>query len=144
MSFRRVDMYGIQSATLEESRSLVEKALGIKLEEKHSSHFDGVSYQYKEQSFQEIRLYSNFDSSRSGFIYEHLRTYPVLLNVAGLDDMDSIQKKLLESSTGIKLIGSSTIDSSQANCMNVRSLCATWPVSAKPFRRCRWQPSITA
>lgn len=110
MAPRRVDMYGIKSATLEETRLMVEQALGIELEEQYSNHFDGVSFRYKERAFQEIRLYSNFDASRSGFIYEHLRDFSVLINVAGLGNMDDIQNRLLSCSNKIKLIGSSTID----------------------------------
>ena len=113
MAARRVDMYGIKSVTLEESRLMVEKTLGIELEEQYSSHFENVSLRYREQPFKEIRLYSNFDATGSGFIYEHLREFSVLINVAGLDGMDRIQKLLLSCSVEIELIGSSTIDTNQ-------------------------------
>jgi hypothetical protein len=105
----RYDTYGFVAATLEETAPRVQQLLGLPLQERDSSYYAGTYYLYS-HSDGKLRLFQNFDPIQGAWVRERYCDYAVILEVSNLDDMDTIQQKLMTGLESIALLESETIN----------------------------------
>ena len=109
---RRYDTYGI-AGTLEDVAARMQQLLGVEFEERDSSYYAGTYYLYRKEYGRSLQLYNNYDSVAGSWVREHYRDHALILEVSVMDDMDGIQRKLLNGLAGVVLLKSTTLPDKQ-------------------------------
>jgi len=109
MKEHRYDDYGIDGLDLPGARALVEKALGIQLEERESSYYAGTYFCLRTKHGRAIMLYQSYDEVGSTWVREHYRAHPVIMEVARLDGMEELHGRLLEHHPHVVLLRRSVL-----------------------------------
>jgi hypothetical protein len=92
---RRYDTYGFGTLTIDESRGLVERRLGLDLHPRESSYYAETYYLHDAGSGRGLMLYRNLDAWGAP-VNDDFAEHAVLLSVNDLDDMDDIRRRLTE------------------------------------------------
>lgn len=104
----RYDTYGFTATTLAQLAPRVQQLLGLPLTERDSSYYAGTYYLYK-RADRTLRLYSNYDAERRGWVRAQYSDYSVLLEASGRDDMPELERELLTHLGGAALLSSTTL-----------------------------------
>lgn len=95
MRKKRNCFFGVNDLTIEDLRLSIENALGIALSEGGRSYYGGPNFHFRSDAGSSVRLYSNFDDTRSDWIQEQYQDYSILIELSKFDDLDEIQNSLL-------------------------------------------------
>lgn len=90
----RHDLYGFETATLDEALAVVEAAIGASLEERDSSYYAGTYYRLRLGSGRGVRLYKNLDPNTGAHVRSMYASFSILLEIDDVPEMDAIAERL--------------------------------------------------